>query len=95
MSSKTGDSNTFAAIQTIDLTKKFKARRAVDDLSLTIDDGEVFALLGTNAAGNTTLIRMARRSESGDYRTAVNQGGRAVSCGWASWAVQMPAAPTS
>ena len=51
MSSKTGDSNTFAAIQTIDLTKKFKARRAVDDLSLTIDDGEVFALLGTNEAG--------------------------------------------
>jgi ABC-2 type transport system ATP-binding protein len=46
------------AIQTVNLTKDFKGRRAVDNLSLTISEGEVFALLGTNGAGKTTAIKM-------------------------------------
>jgi ABC-2 type transport system ATP-binding protein len=46
------------AIQTVNLTKDFKGRRAVDNLSLTINEGEVFALLGTNGAGKTTAIKM-------------------------------------
>lgn len=40
------------------LTKKFKERTAVDNLSLTIEKGEFFALLGQNAAGKTTTIKM-------------------------------------
>lgn len=40
------------------LTKKFKERTAVDNLSLTIKKGEFFALLGQNAAGKTTTIKM-------------------------------------
>ncbi|MEO6956790.1 MAG: ABC transporter A family member [Antricoccus sp.] len=47
-----------AAIQTINLTKDFKSRRAVDALSLSVDEGEVFALLGANGAGKTTVIKM-------------------------------------
>ncbi|MFA5859278.1 MAG: ABC transporter ATP-binding protein [Elusimicrobiota bacterium] len=46
------------AIQTIDLTKKFKGRTAVDTLNLTIKKGELFALLGLNGAGKTTTIKM-------------------------------------
>jgi ABC-2 type transport system ATP-binding protein len=46
------------AIQTIDLTKKFKNRTAVDALNLSIEKGELFALLGLNGAGKTTTIRM-------------------------------------
>lgn len=46
------------AIQTIDLTKKFKDRTAVDSLNLTIKRGEFFALLGLNGAGKTTTIKM-------------------------------------
>jgi ABC-2 type transport system ATP-binding protein len=46
------------AIQTINLTKDFKARRAVDSLTLSVNEGEVFALLGTNGAGKTTAIKM-------------------------------------
>lgn len=40
------------------LTKQFKDRTAVDRLSLTIHEGECFALLGENAAGKTTTIKM-------------------------------------
>lgn len=40
------------------LTKKYKDVTAVNDLSLTIPRGELFALLGVNGAGKTTVIRM-------------------------------------
>ncbi|MEI6579741.1 MAG: ATP-binding cassette domain-containing protein, partial [Eubacteriales bacterium] len=41
------------AVETINLTKKFKDRTAVDELNLTIKKGELFALLGQNGAGKT------------------------------------------
>lgn len=47
-----------AAIEIKDLTKKFKERTAVDRLNLTIEKGELFALLGLNGAGKTTTIKM-------------------------------------
>lgn len=40
------------------LTKKFKDKIAVNTISLTINEGELFALLGTNGAGKTTTIKM-------------------------------------
>lgn len=46
------------AIETKSLTRRFKARTAVDALELTIGQGELFALLGQNGAGKTTTIRM-------------------------------------
>lgn len=46
------------AIETTGLTKRFRGRTAVDDLNLTIAQGEFFALLGQNGAGKTTTIRM-------------------------------------
>ncbi len=46
------------AIETRGLTRRFKARTAVDRLELTIPHGEFFALLGQNGAGKTTTIRM-------------------------------------
>ncbi|ANU24100.1 ABC transporter ATP-binding protein [Planococcus donghaensis] len=41
-----------------ELTKTFKDRLAVDHLSLTIRQGEFFALLGENGAGKTTTIKL-------------------------------------
>lgn len=38
------------------LTKSFSGRRAVDDLSFEVKQGEVFALLGHNGAGKSTTI---------------------------------------
>ena len=46
------------AIETKDLTKRYKDTLAVDHLNLTIKQGELFALLGVNGAGKTTTIKM-------------------------------------
>ena len=46
------------SIQATGLTKEYGAKRAVDDLSLEMKDGELFALLGVNGAGKTTTIKM-------------------------------------
>ncbi len=40
------------------LTHAFGERRALDDLSFTVGEGEVFALLGPNGAGKTTTVRL-------------------------------------
>jgi ABC-2 type transport system ATP-binding protein len=40
------------------LTKKYGNLTAVDNLSLQIEEGEVFGLLGPNGAGKTTTIRV-------------------------------------
>lgn len=40
------------------LTRRFGAFTAVDGLSLTVNAGEIFGLLGSNGAGKTTPIKM-------------------------------------
>lgn len=46
------------AIRIEQLTKKYRDLTAVDNLSLNIEQGELFALLGVNGAGKTTTIKM-------------------------------------
>ena len=46
------------AIQTIDLSKKYRNLTAVNRINVTIEEGELFALLGVNGAGKTTTIKM-------------------------------------
>ena len=45
-------------IELQDLVKHFGEVRAVDGISLTVPPGEFFAVLGPNAAGKTTTIKM-------------------------------------
>ena len=45
-------------IETKNLARKFGSLTAVDDLTISVDEGEVFGFLGPNGAGKTTTIRM-------------------------------------
>jgi ABC-2 type transport system ATP-binding protein len=45
-------------IETENLTKKFSDLTAVNNITLRVNDGEVFGFLGPNGAGKTTTIRM-------------------------------------
>jgi ABC-2 type transport system ATP-binding protein len=45
-------------IETNNLTRKFGDLTAVDNVSLHVNDGEVFGFLGPNGAGKTTTVRM-------------------------------------
>lgn len=45
-------------IEVSHLTKKYKNIIAVNDVSFTVNDGEVFAFLGPNGAGKTTTVKM-------------------------------------
>ncbi len=59
------------AIEVAGLTKHYGAVRALDDLSLTIEAGEVFGLLGPNGAGKTTTVEILegyRRADTGEVR---------------------------
>ncbi|MDO5032305.1 ABC transporter ATP-binding protein [Corynebacterium sp.] len=45
-------------IEVAGLTKQYKAVRAVDDLSFTVEPGQVTGFLGPNGAGKSTTMRM-------------------------------------
>ncbi|MEO7002594.1 MAG: ABC transporter ATP-binding protein [Ktedonobacterales bacterium] len=46
------------ALRTVNLSKRYGQRLAVDNLSLEVNRGEIFGFLGPNGAGKTTTIRM-------------------------------------
>jgi len=46
------------AIKATNLTKVYKNKTAVNNLNLSIQQGELFSLLGVNGAGKTTTIKM-------------------------------------
>ncbi|MCW2507391.1 MAG: ABC-type multidrug transport system, ATPase component [Modestobacter sp.] len=56
------------------LTKTFGSVRAVDDLSFTVEPGQVTGFLGPNGAGKTTTLRMALGLETPDRGTATFNG---------------------
>ena len=47
-----------AALQTIDVSKTFTHVKALDKVSIEVEEQSIFGLLGPNGAGKTTLIRI-------------------------------------
>jgi len=47
-----------AILRTEHLTRRFGELTAVDDLTISVDEGEIFGLLGPNGAGKSTAIKM-------------------------------------
>lgn len=64
------------AIEARKLSKDFGDFRAVDNLSFTVEPGEIFGLLGPNGAGKTTTLRMLsgllRPTEGSSYITGLS-----------------------
>lgn len=50
--------NTNSAIEVSGVWHRYRDRVAIEDISLSISNGEVFALLGPNGGGKTTLFRL-------------------------------------
>jgi ABC-2 type transport system ATP-binding protein len=63
--------NHIPAIEVLDLYKSFNTNKAVQGVSFTVKQGEIFSLLGPNGAGKTTTISMLScllRPDKGDAR---------------------------
>ena len=63
-------------IQTIELTKRFGEINAVENLSISVESGEIFGFLGPNGAGKTTTLRMLAALISPTHGTAYVAGYR-------------------
>ena len=76
------------AVATEGLSKSFGPVRALSDLSLRVERGEVFGFLGPNGAGKTTTIRLllGLLAPSGGSATVL---GHPVRLGGAAWRAEI------
>ena len=84
------------------LAKSYKGVAAVADVSLTVEEGEVFALLGPNGAGKTTTVEICAGFPKADAvtvgfwaRTRRPAGPASRRTGSASWQSKSRASRTS
>jgi ABC-2 type transport system ATP-binding protein len=68
------DHRTRTAVSVTGLRKAYGEKVALDDVDLTIGEGEVFALLGPNGAGKTTMVRILSTLIPADAGTATVMG---------------------
>jgi spermidine/putrescine transport system ATP-binding protein len=63
-----------ASVQVSNVTKRFGAFTAVDDVSIEIAEGEFFSLLGPSGCGKTTLLRLIGGFESANQGSILVKG---------------------
>jgi ABC-2 type transport system ATP-binding protein len=63
-----------AVIEVTGLTKKYKGQAVVDEISFSVDRGEIFGILGPNGAGKTTAVECLEGLRRRDGGTATVLG---------------------
>ncbi len=70
------------AIQVKDLQKSYKKLTVLKGVNFTVEQGSIFALLGSNGAGKTTLINilttLLKHGVQASPRAAITQSDRAI-----------------
>ena len=74
-SSESANSRTVSKLETAEISKTYRGRRVVDDVTVHVQQGEVVGLLGPNGAGKTTTFYMIVGLISPDSgRILLNEG---------------------
>ncbi|MDR0659300.1 MAG: ATP-binding cassette domain-containing protein [Prevotellaceae bacterium] len=66
-------------LKTEHLEKRYANHLALDDVSISVPEGQIFGLLGPNGAGKTTLIRMINQITAPDKGSIYFKGGKMTS----------------
>lgn len=67
------------ALEMKNITKKFLAVTALDDVSIALKEGEILAICGENGAGKSTLMKVLSGSYPyGTYEGEIHMGGKRV-----------------
>ena len=69
------------AIEFQHISKRFADTRALEDVSLTFEEGKIYGLLGNNGAGKSTLLNILSGRLCPDSGT-VTATRRWASCSW-------------
>jgi ribose transport system ATP-binding protein len=84
-----GETTMDVILQTVNLTKQFSGTRALDNVSFSLEEGEIHALVGENGAGKSTLMNIISgilKPDSGDLyisgeRVEFSNVTQAIACG--------------
>ena len=63
-----------ALVELLDVSKSFGSVRAIEDVSLTVEEGEALGIVGPNGAGKTTLLNVIAGSLRADRGRVVFAG---------------------
>ena len=90
--------NSVPVLSTHNITKTYGNINAVDDVSLNIQKGDIYGLVGLNGSGKTTLIRMITslvKPTSGDFRLFGKAGSNTENLTRISSMIEKPAIYTN